>query len=196
MKLLFLVFVFVIITISAKADVIRGSVKYFEAPDVEMNRNYSYYALETEEGERLILPSWIDAEKVASIRNHEILLDGSVKFISCFDVRQNCPTAEIKKINWFQFYNLETDSKNHIYTGSVRRYFGTAVESSESYDYVTIETGKSKIEVPDILDEKLLLGLDAQVTLIGEVLSLFCTDMSEACSPSKVKNISMLQVQL
>ncbi len=39
MKLLFLAFVFLIITISAKAQVIRGCVKYFSTPDQRLLKN-------------------------------------------------------------------------------------------------------------------------------------------------------------
>ena len=46
MKILFLAFVFLIITVSAKAEVLKGSVKQFEG----------YLALETATGNRVILP--------------------------------------------------------------------------------------------------------------------------------------------
>lgn len=185
MKILFLGFVFLIITISAKAEVLKGSVKQFDG----------YYALETEAGDRVIFPKWIDAKMLAKDLNHEMLIEGPIRKVACVGQPETCATGEIQKVRWIQYQNTTVVSRNIVYAGIVKRYKGKAVESLFFYDYIAFESHKEKIEIPTFLDSQKLLQLQPRVTLIGEALPVVCTDMSDACGPSKLSSVTMIKLQ-
>lgn len=195
MKILFLAFVFMLLSIHAKAQTLQGVVKHFKGHAVETHRPYSYYALETSEGERYILPKWIDSKVLSEVSGHELLLEGAIEFSICTDMSEACPTGEITKMRWLQFQNPALDSRNQIYTGRIKRFRGRAVESSRTYDYIAITAGVERIEIPLFFKPRELLALDPQVTLMGELFDTACTDMSAACGPSKLHSLTMLKLQ-
>jgi hypothetical protein len=185
MKILFLAFVFLIITVSAKAEVLQGSVKQFEG----------YSALETATGDRIILPKWIDSKILVKDQNHEMLIEGSIRKVACVGQPDSCATGEIQKIKWIQYQNTTVVSRNIVYTGIVKRYKGQAIESFYFYDYIAFESQNQKIEIPAFLNPNKLLELEAIVTLIGEAHPVICTDMSDACGPSKLGSVTMIKIQ-
>jgi hypothetical protein len=195
MKILFLAFVFMLLSIHAKAQTLQGVVKHFKGHLVETHQSYSYHALETEEGERFILPKWIDAKMLSEVSGHELLLEGSIEYTPCTDMSEACPTGEIKKMRWLQFQNPALDSLNQIYTGSIKRFRGRSVESSRTYDYIAIAAGPHRIELPLFFKARELLALDPQVTLMGELFDTACTDMSQACGPTKLHSLTLLKLQ-
>jgi hypothetical protein len=195
MKILFLAFVFMLLSIHAKAQTLQGVVKHFKGHSVETHQNYSYYALETAESERFVLPQWIDARVLSEISGHELLMEGSIEYKPCTDMSEACPTGEIKKMRWLQFQNPMLDSVGQVYTGNIKRFKGRAVESSRLYDYIAISAGSNRIELPLFLKAKELLVLNPQVTLMGELFDTACTEMSEACGPTKLHSMTLLKLQ-
>ena len=195
MKILFLAFVFMLVSIHAKGQTLQGVVKHFKGHSVETHRNYSYYALETSEGERYVLPKWIDSQILSEVSGHELLLEGAVEFPVCTDVSEACPTGEITKMRWLQFQNPALDSRNQIYTGRIKRFRGRSVESSRTYDYIAISAGPERIEIPLFFKARELLTLDPQVTVMGELFDTACTDMSAACGPTKLHSLTMLKLE-
>ena len=195
MKILFLAFVFMLVSIHAKAQTLQGVVKHFKGHSVQTHRNYSYYALETSEGERYVLPKWIDSKILSEVSGHELILEGAIEFSVCTDISEACPTGEIIKMRWLQFQNPALDSRNQVYTGSIKRFRGRAVESSRTYDYIAISAGTERIEIPLFFIAKVLMALDPQVTPMGELIDTACTEMSAACGPTKLHSLTMLKLQ-
>ena len=185
MKILFLAFVFLIITLSAKAEVLKGSVKQFEG----------YSALQTAKGDRVILPKWIDSKILVKDQNHEMLIEGAIRKIACVGQPETCATGEIQKIKWIQYQNTKVISRNIVYAGIVKRYQGQAIESFYFYDYIAFESHNQRIEIPAFLNPIKLLQLETRVTLIGEAHPVICTDMSDACGPSKLSSVTMIKLQ-
>ncbi|MBA2405912.1 MAG: hypothetical protein H0V66_14140 [Bdellovibrionales bacterium] len=184
MKLLFLAFVFILLTVHAKAQTLKGSVKNFQG----------YVALETSDGERLLLPQWIDSHKLVKDKDHELLIEGSIRYIACPGEPETCPTGEIKKVRWMQYQNTSTDSRNLVYTGLLKRFSGAAVETRFLYDYVALEAGRNKIALPGFLDADLLVKFQPQVTIIGDARPVLCFDMSDACGPDKLDSYTLIKL--
>lgn len=185
MKFLFLVFVFILLTVSAKSQTLKGSVKLFPG----------YYALQTEDGERIILPKWINTKLLSQDKNHEILIEGSVRNITCPRQPESCATSEMTKVRWVQYQNNSITSRNILYTGSIKRFKGRAVESNYTYDYIALEANQQKISIPVFFDTQKLLQFQPQVTLMGEAREVICIDMSDACGPSKLESVTMFKLQ-
>ncbi len=194
MKVLFLGFVFLILTISARAQELKGVVKHFSGRYVETNHIYSYYALETAEKDRIILPSWMDAKAISKIVDHEVIIEGALQYIPCSDMSEACPTGQIQKVRWLQYQNTAVASRHEVYTGLIKRFTGATIESERTYDYVALSAGQERIEIPGFLDAKKLLKLNPQVTIIGETIIEACTEISEACGPTKLHSVSMVKL--
>lgn len=195
MKLLFLGFVFLILTISAKAQTLKGTVKHFSGRSVESYHIYSYYALETDERERILLPSWMDAKVISKLKGHEIQIEGALEYLACTDMSEACPTGQIKKVRWMQLQNNLVVSRHEVYTGLIRRFSGQAIESRMTYDYFALAAGRERIEIPKYLDAAKLHILNPQVTIIGETIIEACTEMSAACGPQRLHSTTMIKLQ-
>lgn len=195
MKLLFLGFVFLILTISAKAQTLKGSIKHFSGRYVESHHIYSYYALETEDKERILLPAWLDAKLVSKMDGHEIQIEGALEYLPCTDMSEACATGQIKRVRWVQLQNNNIASRNVVYTGVIKRFAGQAVESANTYDYLALAAGLERIEIPKFLDARKLHILNPQVTIIGETIVEACTEMSEACGPQRLQSTTMVKLQ-
>lgn len=195
MKLLFLGFVFLILTISAKAQTLEGRIKLFSGRSVETHHVYSYYALETEDHERIILPSWFDSKMVAKIQGHGIKIEGALQYTACTDMSEACPTGQINRVRWMQINTNNIASRHEVYTGVIKRFAGQAIESRRSYDYLALAAGQERIEIPKYLDARKLHVLNPQVTIIGETVIEACSEMSEACGPQRLHSTSMIKLQ-
>ena len=78
----------------------------------------------------------------------------------------------------FVFLIITVSAKAEVLKGSVKQF--------EGYSAFETATGEiQKIEIPAFLNPNKLLGLEAKMTLIGEAHPVICTDMSDACGPTK-----------
>lgn len=194
MKLAFLAFVFILLSIHAKAHTLSGQVKLFFGRSVETGQLYSYHALMTDDEERLLLPDWIDAKLIGLIGNHDIHIEGSIQYLACTDMSEACPTGEIKKVRWLQFQQDTSTSREEIFTGLLKRFHGRRIESNETYDYIALATGEKRVQMPLFLNLDKLMKLNPQITMFGTVSDLVCTDMSEACGPAQLTTLRMLKL--
>ena len=159
MKLAFLAFVFILLSISAKAHSLTGQVKLFFNRSVETGQLYSCHALLTKNGERLILPDWIDSKLISSIGHHQVLIEGSIDYLACTDMSEACPTGEIKKVRWLQFQQGRPTTRGETFSGQLKRFQGRMVESHEIYDYIPLSAGTKRVQMPDFLDLNKVLKL-------------------------------------
>jgi hypothetical protein len=175
---------------------ITGTVKRFSGLTIETNMPYSYIALATDDGQRIVLPSWLDAAKLLESKEASILtFDAEVEAVFCTDMSAACFTGSFSQVKSFkiEFPNASIEGVA-TYSGKLKRFFGMAIESPRLYNYVAINT-RERIAVPTFLNADALLGLKAELTVIGKMLVTYCTDMSASCGPTFLEPLVSVQIQ-
>ncbi|MBY0416142.1 MAG: hypothetical protein K2Q18_18360 [Bdellovibrionales bacterium] len=181
---------------SAMSATLSGQVRKFTGMTVESRRSYSYIALETTDGQRLGLPSWVKAEKLLLVP-HQLVIEGEVDSLSCIDMSRACKTGVISDIKSFGLGigKRLTDAKS--YTGRLVEFKGIGVTIRKPYNYIAIDSQNGALAVPFFLDAKELLKVEpnANYVLTGKVLAKACVDMSKACGPNEVSPLSAVSIK-
>lgn len=166
------------------ASNIQGQVKIFTGRTVETHRPFSYAALLTKDGQRIGLPGWIKGERLAKELQNKVSFSAEILPMYCTDMSGACLSGVLRNIRSakIEFKNI-TNSHLETYSSRLQKFMGRAVETPSAYNYIAIED-HARVAVPEFLDAELLYAKNAEVTVVGELSLIMCTDMSDACGPS------------
>lgn len=176
----------------AEATTIKGVVKNFSGVTVETNRPYSYKALSTTDGKRLVLPKWINASKVPA--NVPMTFDAQIDPMFCTDMSAACATGAIVNVKSMSVTLAMTVVAVETFEGPLKKFSGRAVETPVLYSYVAIDA-QDRIAVPELLNTKELFPLNPMIKVSGTPEAIFCTDMSAACGPTVLKPVTAIRVK-
>ena len=188
---------FTLITFSqSEAALVKGKIKLFSGMEVETRTPYSYIAIETKGGQRILLPRWINATELLKVsQNIDVSTNADVDVVYCTDMSSACATGALSNIRTMKIsFPAVTAKKMETYSGKVERFSGRGVERPIFYDYIAIEDA-FKISVPTFLNEQSLLEDQATLTLVGKANSRFCTDMSAACGATVLSPLKSVSIQ-
>jgi len=180
------------------ADTYTGRVKHFEGLTVETAQPYSYYALATQQGLRVILPSYLN-EKELHRTQDLVVVEADLEVRFCTDMSQACPSGVFKNIDSVVIdTGIVSARPFDTFFGYLNRFQGRFVETpSKTYDYFAVETrSRRRISVPTQINAKELyeLKLSPSIIISGHARPLICTDMSPACGPELITVLQSVQL--
>ena len=175
---------------AAQAEVVTGSVKFFQGRYVESGAPYAYYAV-SNGASKIVLPDWIDGSKLPTA--NQITIDGDLESLACTDMSSACIDAMFTKIKSVNIVTSFLEIPMKSYGTKIKLLSGRAVESPRTYSYYAIVP--SRVEVPNFLNPvKLIKAKAKKVEASGVLESVMCTDMSAACGPSTFSTLGGVTV--
>jgi hypothetical protein len=193
-KILFSILSFCLTTLSFAYE-IQGTVTKLSGITVETHRPYSYIAMVTKDGQRIQLPSWINSEKINDLVKSKISVNAMVSPAYCTDMSAACLTGTLTNIRSVKIVFSNVNASNlTTYSSRLERKSGRAVESPRMYSYIMIND-KARIAVPSFLNAEELLKENAEVSVVGKIQDVFCTDMSAACGPSELSPLKSVEIR-
>lgn len=189
-------FILTALTLSANsfADQISGTIVQFSGRYVESRKPYSYAALKTANGSKLRLPEWIDGEALAKLKNNKVTFEADITAVYCTDMSSACADGKLSNIKSVIISLSKKSKYAQTISDRLERHSGRAVESRNTYDYISI--GQENISVPSFLNADALLEANALLTVVGVPRHLMCTDMSAACGPTKMIPLNSVVIKL
>ncbi len=179
----------------ANSSEIQGTINKFSGFTVESRKPYSYVAIQTKDGQRLMLPSWIDGSKASELLKSNVAVDAMISPVLCTDMSSACMTGYLQNIRSFKISNPSVKIQNlKTYSSRLETISGRAVETGRAYSYIAIND-KVKVAVPSFLKAEELLSKNVEMTVIGKANFRVCTDMSAACGPAELSPLKSVEIK-